>query len=151
MDFLTLDTGAQSGTRTHMNFFKGFWNLHVYHSIIWANSVGYFLWPSPPTGSSTHPVDRACFQNCFRKLFWNNSVLKILAFISPILTTLLLREWCGWWDLNPYECTHYHLKVACLPFHHLGNWGCKYNIFLIKIDFWGDILWKRLPVMLLCG
>lgn len=30
-------------------------------------------------------------------------------------------KWCPGLDLNQHASQRYHLKVVCLPFHHLGT------------------------------
>lgn len=42
------------------------------------------------------------------------------------------KKWCPGLDLNQHASQRYHLKVVCLPFHHLGtNWEVKR---LAKLD-----------------
>lgn len=34
---------------------------------------------------------------------------------------LVEKKWCPGLDLNQHASQRYHLKVVCLPFHHLGT------------------------------
>lgn len=34
---------------------------------------------------------------------------------------ILIEKWCPGLDLNQHASQRYHLKVVCLPFHHLGT------------------------------
>ena len=47
--------------------------------------------------------------------------------LSPVCLPIPSWEhgyyWCPWWDLNPHDCCHKHLKLACLPISTHGHKG----------------------------